>query len=83
MEQPRGPFQVFYIGVGGKHIMRKEHVTLISAFRHVINLGEADYGLFAYVIDKDTGLVATGEEATDKLVWKKRENIKALVVESD
>ena len=50
-------YQVWYINTKGKHIMRKEHPSLISAARHSINLSDATE-LFSYVRDSDTGLIA-------------------------
>lgn len=56
------PYEVWYINKKGKHVMRKTHGSFIDALRHSINLGgievTEDGGLFSYVKDVSTGLIA-------------------------
>jgi hypothetical protein len=61
------PYDVWYISPKtGKHKFRMTHTSYIDALKHSINLGGCDVtedgGLFSYVTDKQTGMVAKGNK---------------------
>jgi hypothetical protein len=67
-----GPYDVYYIKPKtGKHKFRTTHNSFLEAAKHSCNLSTYDIndydGLFSYVVDKSTGLVAKGNK------WEKFE----------